>query len=1746
MGQGSKFLLLLWKNYLIQKRKIFTTILEIALPTFFGLILVLIRLRVTGQQVANGMNWTTCSGLSSMPIGYPYPRKLAFTPNTPLTQSVMKKINNSMAFFQEIQPFESEDEMVNFLIFANKTVNNTAQYLGGIVFDSEFKENQFTEQISYKIRLSSFPRHGRGTSNLNPAKQDKEWFTEFMFPLYQVIGPRDNGSICGSVPGYYKEGFLALQTNINKAIYETVIGNDTTGQQRLSEFTGDDNIKLRRHPYPPYNDDKFVLVIQQQFPLILILSFVLVALNVVKDVVHEKERKLKESMKMMGLNSWLHWAAWFAKYFIFLLITSAIMTIFLTMNTAEGRVIGKTNPIIVFLFLICFSMATIAFCFLVSSFFSKANSGAAAGGIIFFLSYIPYLFIQQRYATLSWGAKMASSLVSNIAMSYGGQVIGMFEGTGAGIQWSTLDQGVSVDDSFAMLHIMIMLLVDTVLYMMLTLYIEGVFPGEYGAPLKWYFPFTKSYWCGTTASDDVPDDKRISIGQNPDFFEADPVGIRAGIQIRNLRKVFGKKENCKVAVAGMSLDLYEGQITALLGHNGAGKTTTMSMLTGFLPPTNGTAIVNGYDIREDITSVRSSLGICPQHDVLFDTMTVEEHLIFFAKLKGCPSNMVEQEVEDMLSAINLTNKRNAQSKTLSGGMKRKLSVGIALIAGSKIVILDEPSSGLDPDARRQIWTVLQKNRAGRTMLLTTHFMDEADLLGDRIAIMADGILKCCGSSLFLKNKYGAGYHMIIVKEPHCNVEQVSSVVKKYVHNAEQTSNIGAELSFRLPHESTGNFQALFDDLETNKQEFGISSYGASVTTMEEVFIRVGEGSHNTLDSKTPHHVHENISLDLTVNGGAPELITDISADFEHNKDMKLQIQQFYGMFVKRALHTLRNKLVSATQILIPLFYTIMALIVVKTFPGPHDSKALTLAVEKYGENTIVYSDNGFGNQSRIGQFYANQFQSSKDHVTYVNSEEGNVNNSDINNYLFQKGMDSLGLYNLEYAVGADFTKKQSSLSAIAYFNNQGYHAPAISLATLANALLQYVTNNSQFTLTTVNHPLPRTEEQKIREETEGSTTGFTIAFNFVFGMAFLSSSFVLFLIKERATKAKHIQFVSGVQPFTFWASTFCWDMINYMIPCCILLFVLWAFGIKAYYIDAHAAHILLLLFLHGWAMLPFMYLLSFIFTVPSSGFVWLTMFNILAGDATVLAVGILGIPQLGLKDLSNILEWIFLVFLPNFCLGQGLMDYYSNWEFLDSCKEFKLLCPYLANPCCGPINGQCGELGCVYYNEEYLGWEKNGIGRMLVFLSIQGVMYFTVLLFVESNLFKTIIYSLKSSKAEESLDISYSETTPLLEGERRFLAHQPRHVRSSVIQEDSDVAAERERLAKSHLLTDSLILKEVTKSYGRHIAVNHISVGIPQGECFGLLGVNGAGKTTTFKTLTGDEIMSSGEAYLNGHSVKSELAMVRQNLGYCPQYDALIDQMTGRETLFMFARLRGVREEKIPGIVEGLMSALLFQEHADKMVKAYSGGNKRKLSTALALVGNPQVIFLDEPTTGMDPVARRYLWNALIKVRDSGRTLVLTSHSMEECEALCTRLAIMVNGEFRCLGSTQYLKNKFGEGYTLLARIAFTESGDAPNLQPFMNFVECKFPGSELKDMHQGMVNYHITRNSGLTLGAIFGILEIAKSEFHIEDYSVSQTTLEQVFINFARSQVPPREVTNGCCNGLCACFCCNTHTHDE
>ncbi|KAJ8311157.1 hypothetical protein KUTeg_011296 [Tegillarca granosa] len=189
-----------------------------------------------------------------------------------------------------------------------------------------------------------------------------------------------------------------------------------------------------------------------------------------------------------------------------------------------------------------------------------ANVGATAAFILFLLTYIPYFFLQSRYETMSIDEKILACLLSNVAMAFGVNTIGLYEGTTAGAQWWNFYKPASIDDNFSLLFAMLMLLGDSLLYFLIAWYVDN-----------------KSYWFGTSPSTDDYSD--LHIHEESKLFEREPTDLKVGISIKKLRKVFGSGKQKKTAVAGTSLNVYEGQITALLGHNGAGKTTTMSMLT---------------------------------------------------------------------------------------------------------------------------------------------------------------------------------------------------------------------------------------------------------------------------------------------------------------------------------------------------------------------------------------------------------------------------------------------------------------------------------------------------------------------------------------------------------------------------------------------------------------------------------------------------------------------------------------------------------------------------------------------------------------------------------------------------------------------------------------------------------------------------------------------------------------------------------------------------------------------------------------------------------------------------------------------------------------------------------------------------------------------------------------------------------------------------------------------------------------
>ncbi|UYN89231.1 MAG: ATP-binding cassette domain-containing protein [Anaerolineales bacterium] len=225
---------------------------------------------------------------------------------------------------------------------------------------------------------------------------------------------------------------------------------------------------------------------------------------------------------------------------------------------------------------------------------------------------------------------------------------------------------------------------------------------------------------------------------------------------------------------------------------------------------------------------------------------------------------------------------------------------------------------------------------------------------------------------------------------------------------------------------------------------------------------------------------------------------------------------------------------------------------------------------------------------------------------------------------------------------------------------------------------------------------------------------------------------------------------------------------------------------------------------------------------------------------------------------------------------------------------------------------------------------------------------------------------------------------------------------------------------------------QLTRQFGAFMAVNGVSLALQEGEIFGLLGPNGAGKTTMIKMLTTLLPPSGGSASVAGYDIVTQSALVRRSTGYVPQLLSADGNMTGYENLLIFAKIfdlpTNVREERI----QRLLEMMGLQEAAGRMVKTYSGGMIRKLEIAQSVIHRPRVLFLDEPTVGLDPIARASVWEHIKRLRDEfNTTILLTTHYMDEADGLCQRIAIMHQGQLAAIGSPEELKASVNGGANL-------------------------------------------------------------------------------------------------------------------
>jgi len=409
------------------------------------------------------------------------------------------------------------------------------------------------------------------------------------------------------------------------------------------------------------------------------------------------------------------------------------------------------------------------------------------------------------------------------------------------------DQDYSVGASWGLLFSVYLF------YSLLALWLDNVVPNAMGVyKVPWYFVLP-SYW-GWAADilhtqqecvviEPSEDDDVIAAEQLVMSHGGLPLDDVTAIEIRGLAKTFRRGGKPYHAVKSPFFAIQKKSLFALLGPNGAGKTTMINMLTGVLNPSSGDALIATMGGTKsiikpaDMSLVRTVMGICPQHDILWERLSALEHLELFATLKGVPVSNVRQEADRLLEQVRLADVSDKQAGTFSGGMKRRLSVAIALIGNPQVVFLDEPTTGMDPISRRHVWDVIDGCKQHSAIVLTTHSMEEADILGDNIGIMAKGRLRCLGNAVHLKSKFGAGYRLTLTLSSGANRDEIKRIVKTAVEE-DVLGEAEGQLTFMLKTSFEDRFAGLFSELENDQQALGISDIQLGMSSLEDVFLDV--------------------------------------------------------------------------------------------------------------------------------------------------------------------------------------------------------------------------------------------------------------------------------------------------------------------------------------------------------------------------------------------------------------------------------------------------------------------------------------------------------------------------------------------------------------------------------------------------------------------------------------------------------------------------------------------------------------------------------------------------------------------------------------------------------------------------------------------------------------------------------------------------------------------------------------------
>uniref|UniRef100_A0A8C4PSS6 ABC transporter domain-containing protein n=1 Tax=Equus asinus asinus TaxID=83772 RepID=A0A8C4PSS6_EQUAS len=1396
-----------------------------------------------------------------------------------------------------------------------------------------------------------------------------------------------------SLAKYWNRGFVTLQAAINAAIIEI-----TTNHSAMEELMSVTAINMKTLPFISKNilqNEMFIFCCLLYFsPFIYFLSF----------SVTKERKKSKDLMKMMGLQDSAFWLSWGLIYAGFIFIISIMITTIIT----SAQIVVMTGFMVIFTLFFLYGLSLIALAFLMSVLLKKT---VLTNLVVFLL-------------TLFWGCMGFTTFYRQIPSSLEWilSIFSPFAFTAGLTQIIHLDynmNGVIFPDpsgeSYKMIATFSVLAFDALFYLVLALYFDKILP--YGnerqnSPLF----FLNSLSCFQHQRTDNKFIEKEIDPEHPsdDYFErvAPEFQGKEAIRIINVKKEYKGKSGKVEALKGLLFDIYEGQITAIVGHSGAGKSSLLNILNGSSLPTEGSITIYNKNLSEmqDMEEIRKITGICPQVNVQFDILTVKENLRLFAKIKGIQPQEVEQEVQKVLLEMDIENIQDNLAEHLSEGQKRKLTFGIAILGDPQVLLLDEPTAGLDPFSRHQVWSFLKERKADRVILLTTNFMDEADILADRKVIMSNGRLKCAGSSVFLKRRWGLGYHLSLYTNEICDPEKITSFINRHIPDAKLKAESKEKLVYTLPVEKTNKFPDLFSDLDKGSGQ-GVMSYDVSMSTLNEVFMKLEGKSAFEQDFEQAEMTRDTESLhnmDLA-HSSFPEMQEALS-------DMGLWKMQVCAIAWLRFLKLKRGKK-ALLALLLVFGIAIFPLIVEKILFAVVSQKSDW----EFKPELYFLSPGQLPQDSRTSLLIINNTES--DIEDFIQSLKHQNILLEVDDFENRNGTDDLS-YNGAIIVSG----KQKDYRFSVVCNTKRLHCFPILMNIVSNGLLRMFTHTQPI----------RTERSSFRlnyvllwaEMLEGSIFFFLVVCS-------ISPYIAMSSVSDYKKRAKSQLWISGLYTSAYWCGQALVDTTFFAFILLLMYLIFYIANMGHIYITSRIVFVLITL---GYAIsLVFLtYVISFIFRKrrKNSG-LWAFSFSFV----TKLNEENIQYAKCQFSEMQ-------IVKLINF----HLPIYF--WSFQNIAKHQD--------------------------NIQHPNYDLSGADFLLCLIP-----YFQALLFV---------FVLRCMEIKCGKKIMQKDPVFRISPQSRNAPPNP----EESVDEDEDVQAERIRTATALTTSNSeekpvIIASCLHKEYAgqkkncftkrkKKIAARNISFCVKKGEILGLLGPNGAGKSSSIKMISGVMTPTAGKVELKGSSSDWDHQGddTLKFLGYCPQENVLWPNLTVKEHLEVFAAVKGLRKGDASAAISRLVDTFKLHDQLNVLVRELTAGATRKLCFVLSILGDSPILLLDEPSTGMDPTGQQQMWQTIQKaIKNTERGALLSTHYLAEAEAICDRVAIMVSGRLRCVGSIQHLKSKFGKDYILELKVKESSQvtlvhveilklfPQAVQKERFSSFVVYKLPVADVHPLSQ-------------------------------------------------------------------------------